>query len=863
MAHWTRRDWLKTTAGLGGAALLPNVTGVLAWADQRPPAGAPAPAATAPASAAQIAATVRERLLADFGWRFHLGHANDPALDFGYGRGNAFAKSGSFLSGGGRGNPAITQTAFTAAEWTPVDLPHDWAIDLPFISDRGANAHGAKPLGRTYPDTSIGWYRRTFQIPASDLGRRIAIEFDGVFRDAIVILNGHYLGRNLSGYAPFRFDVTDLLNYGTPAAPGSNTLVVRADATESEGWFYEGAGIYRHVWLEKTAPLHVGHWGTFVTSEMTPAGTTVTIRTDVVNDAGEAVTCHVLSMIRDRSGKTVAMATSAPVVIAAWKTDTLTQRVPIAKPALWSIEDPHLYQLETRIETTKGMTDRYLTPFGIRIVRFDADKGFFLNGKPVKIKGMCNHQDHAGVGSGLPDRLQDFRIEKLKSMGVNAYRTSHNPPTPELLHACDRLGMLVLDETRMMSSSEEGLSQLERLVRRDRNHPSVFCWSIGNEEPAQATEVGAREAATMKRLVRELDPTRLVTEAMNNDPNWGKGLSAVVDVQGFNYGHAKQIDDYHARFAKQFTMGTEVASTVSTRGIYANDPEKGYVSAYDRNFPGWASTAEEWWSTYNARPWVAGGFVWTGFDYRGEPTPYNWPCISSHFGILDMCGFPKDLFYYYQAWWTSQPVLHLFPHWNWEGKAGQDIEVWCFTNLDRVELFVNGTSVGAQDVKKDSHVAWKVPYAPGFIEARGSKAGAPSLTARRETTGPPTTIVLKPDRARILADGEDLSVVEVQIVDAQGRIVPTVGHEITFSVSGPGKIIGVGNGDPSSHEADRASKRSAFNGLCMALVQAARSDPSTPGGLAGDIRVEGTSPGLTSGTAMIASVAAVPRPALV
>jgi len=314
------------------------------------------------------------------------------------------------------------------------------------------------------------------------------------------------------------------------------------------------------------------------------------------------------------------------------------------------------------------------------------------------------------------------------------------------------------------------------------------------------------------------------------------------------------LDDYHRQHPTQPTMGTEVASTVSTRGIYANDEARGYVSAYDRNFPPWASTAEEWWSIYAARPWVAGGFVWTGFDYRGEPTPYNWPCISSHFGIIDMCGFPKDLFYYYQAWWSGTPVLHLFPHWNWNGKEGQDVEVWCFTNADRVELIVNGTSAGEQEVKANSHVAWKVPYVAGAIEARGRKAGQPELVDRRETTGAPARIVLVPDRARISADGEDLSVVVAQIVDSQGRVVPTAADDVTFTISGAGRVIGVGNGDPSSHEPDRASRRKAFNGLCMALVQSQK----TPG----EIRVEASAPGLASATATLATAATPPRPTL-
>jgi beta-galactosidase len=852
-----RRDWLKTTAAASGALLLPNVTGLLGASQ------GPAPGAAPPLG--------RERLLADFGWKFHLGHANDVAKDFNFGRagGNGiFGKTGSFLPGGGRGTPGIGQWGFDATSWQAVDLPHDWAVDLPFVEDRAVNGHGAKPLGRAYPETSIGWYRREFTIDPASLGRRFALDFDGIFRDATIILNGHFVGRNLSGYAPARYDVTDLLNYVTrdpagppsPDQPGRNVLIVRVDATEAEGWFYEGAGIYRHVWLESTSPVHVAPHGTFVTSDVAAAGATVTVRTEVTNDSDTPATVTVVSDVEDGSGARVSGATSAATPIPAWTTQTVVQRITVSQPKLWSIDHPTMYRLRTSLRTAAGTVDRYDTPFGIRTVSWDADKGLFINGESVKVKGTCNHQDHAGVGAGLPDRLQDYRITRLKAMGSNAYRTSHNPPTPELLDACDRLGMIVLDETRMMSSNEEGLSELERLVRRDRNHPSIFCWSIGNEEPTQGTEVGARIAATMKQRVRALDSTRLVTEAMNN--SWGRGLTAVVDVQGFNYGTAKSMDDFHAAHPKQFSMGTETASTVSTRGIYVNDDVQGYVSAYDINHPPWATTAEAWWSTYNARPWVAGGFVWTGFDYRGEPTTNSasqgWPCISSHFGILDTCGFAKDLFYYYRAWWTNDPTLHLFPHWNWAGKEGQAVEVWAFSNLDSVELFVNGVSAGAQTVKKDSHLMWKVPYAPGYIEARGTKAGKPPMTVRRETTGSATAIQLVPDRSKIAADAEDLSVVEVRIVDAAGRVVPTAADDVTFTLTGPGRFIGVGNGDPSSHEPDRVApgskdpwKRKAFNGLCMVLVQA--------GADAGAIAVTASAPGLTSATASLEATAATRR----
>jgi beta-galactosidase len=522
----------------------------------------------------------------------------------------------------------------------------------------------------------------------------------------------------------------------------------------------------------------------------------------------------------------------------------------VSNPLLWSLEQPHLHQLVMTIEAGGAVVDRYETPFGIRTIRFDTDQGFFLNGKPVKIKGTCNHQDHAGVGSALPDRIQYYRIEKLKEMGVNGYRTSHNPPTPELLDACDRLGMLVMDETRTMSSSPEALANLEAMIRRDRNHPSVIIWSLGNEEPEQGTERGARIVRAMKRLARRLDPSRPVTAAM--DDAWGQGISAVVDVQGFNYKHGAEIDEFHRRFPKQPTIGSETGSTVSTRGIYANDKEQGYVSAYDVSYPEWAATAETWWKIYAARPFLAGGFCWTGFDYRGEPTPYEWPCINSHFGIMDTCGFPKDNYYYYQAWWSEKLVLHLFPHWNWPGKEGEEIEVWCHTNLEKVELFLNGESLGTQEVPRYSHVAWKVRYAPGTLEARGYKGGQQVLVSKRETTGGPVKIALRPDRESIQADGEDVSLVEVQVLDKEGRLVPVADNEITFQCLARGKLIGVGNGNPSSHEPDKADRRRAFNGLCMAIVQSTQE--------AGEIRLEASSPGLEPAAVIIQTLKATPRP---
>jgi beta-galactosidase len=663
----------------------------------------------------------------------------------------------------------------------------------------------------------------------------------------MVVLNGHFLGRNMSGYAPFSHDVTDFLNYGA-----KNVLVVRVDATQGEGWFYEGAGIYRHVWLVKTHPVHVAQWGTYVSCELRSGAATVNITTEVDNESDSEQACRILSTIVDSAGKVVGSAALAAVAIPARSRGEFKQQVAVDNPALWSIEDPHLYRLDTAIEASGATVDRCETRFGMRTIRFDPEEGFFLNGKPIKIKGTCNHQDHAGVGSALPDRIQYYRIEKLKGMGVNGYRASHNPPTPELLDACDQLGMLVMDETRRMSSDAEALSDLKKMIRRDRNHPSVILWSLGNEEPEQGTERGVRIVTTMKRLARRLDPSRPVTTAM--DDAWGRGVSAVVDVQGFNYKHGPEIDAFHQRFPKQPMIGSETGSTVSTRGIYANDKEQGYVSAYDVNFPEWAATAEVWWKIYAERRFLAGGFVWTGFDYRGEPTPYGWPCINSHFGIMDTCGFPKDNYYYYQAWWTERPVLHLFPHWNWPGKEGQEIDVWCHSNLEKVELFLNGESLGVKEVPRYSHVAWKVRYKPGTLEARGYKGGQQVLVARRETVGGAAKILLRPDRQEILADGQDVSLVEAQVLDKEGRIVPVADNEIMFTLSGTGKVIGVGNGDPSSHEPDKAHKRRAFNGLCMVIIQSAKEP--------GEIRLEASSPGLEPATLAIASLKATPRPAV-
>jgi beta-galactosidase len=836
MKTLSRRDLIKTSL-LAPAAVAAAQMGPLTSAIE---ASVPEPGSQAAAAATESPnpAAGRERLLLDFGWRFHFGHADDPTRDFGFGSGRTgnFQKTGSFLPAG--------NIAFDDSEWRPLDLPHDWAIELPFENDPSLSSKGYYPLGRTYPATSVGWYRRVFELSASDAGRRITIEFDGSYRETMVVFNGFYIGRHSGGYDPFSFDVTDFANPG-----GRNVLLVRVDATMSDGWFYEGAGIYRHVWLVKTHPVHVKQWGTFVTAEVRSSDAPLSIRTDVINHAKSAQSARVVSTILDPSGKAVGKTASETTSIPERNQHTFEQKIVVNRPQLWSLEERNLYKLVTEVQVAGDVVDRDETPFGIRTIKFDGEKGFFLNGKPVKLKGTCNHQDHAGVGAALPDAIQFYRIRKLQEMGCNSLRTSHNPPTAELLDACDQLGMLVFDETRMMSSNPEGLSQFADLVRRDRNHPSVFMWSMGNEEGQANTEKGLHILTAMKAVAAEHDGSRPVSIA----PIRAIGVGGLVecDVMGYNY-MDPGAEAYHKEHPDKPVIGTETVSAVGTRGIYVTDASKGYVGSYDPYTTTGRASAEGWWSFCNSRPWLSGGFVWTGFDYRGEPSPNDWPNISSQYGVIDMCGFPKDTFFYYQSWWTDKPVLHLFPHWNWPGFEGKEIAVWVYSNLEKVELFLNGQSLGTKEMKKDSHLAWNVPYSPGAIEARGYKGDKVVMTAKRETTGPAAKLVMTADRPLISADGEDVAMFAVEVRDAQDRIVPITDNVVEFKVSGDGKLIGTGNGDPTNQEPDKGTARKAFCGLCMAVVQSTKT--------AGTITVEASFPSLTASSVTVAANSITLRP---
>lgn len=793
----------------------------------------------------QNASPTRERLLLDTGWRFALGHATDLSKDFDPAPpGITF----SYLAKAGSAQGAA-RSEFDDSKWRRLDLPHDWAVELPFDA-RGSNSHGSKAIGKNFPENSVGWYRKSFDLPAADKGRRIALDFDGIFRDSQVWVNGFYLGRESSGYNSFGFDISDYLNYGGP-----NTIAVRVDASLEEGWFYEGAGIYRHVWLTKTAPLHVSRSGTFVTTEVKGRQATVAVRTTLQNDADAAVRFDVTQSVIDPNGRPIARWSSRPLSVGPGGQTEVSAALRVGDARLWSVETPTLYRLVTAVRQEGREIDRYETSFGLRTIRWDANQGFFLNGKRVQLKGVCNHQDHAGVGVAVPDALETWRLKQLKKMGVNALRTSHNPPNPALLDACDRLGILVMDESREVGTNPQQLESLKRLIVRDRNHPSVVIWSIGNEEWAiEGNEKGARITSTVQAFAKSLDSTRPTTVAISG--GWGAGSSTTIDVMGFNYFTHGNIDDYHRKFPQKPSVATEDGSTFSTRGVYVSDRPKGWLSAYDVNAPDWASTAHRSVNHFAERPFVAGQFQWTGFDYRGEPTPFGWPNIASQFGILDLCGFPKDNFYYYRAWWSDAPSMHLFPHWNWRGQEGQPIDVWVHGNVEEVDLSLNGASLGRKPMPRRGHLEWKVPYAPGSLVATGYRGGKAILTERIETTGEAKGLRLAADEPSIRGDGEDLAVVTVSVTDAEGRAVPTNNAPVTFEVSGPGRIIGVGNGDPASHEPDQAVegiwRRSLFNGLAQVIVRST--------GEAGTIILKAKSPGLNLAELRLTAIKATARP---
>ena len=791
------------------------------------------------------AQSVRETIRLDEGWKFAFGNASDPAKDFGCGTEyfNYLTKANSIH------NEGPYSAKFDDSKWEEVRVPHDWVTTLPYAPE-ASHSHGYKTVGYKYPETSVGWYRKMLPIAKDDLGKRILIQFDGIFRNARVWFNGFYMGTEPSGYATQVYDVTEYVNYG-----GDNLICVRADATLEEGWFYEGAGIYRDAWLIKAGTVSVAPFGTFVYADLKAPydQAVVHIDTEVHNNTLETQFCQIEQRLLDADGKEVGKATAATLDLQGKQTSGCKQQLTFNNPHLWSTTGPYLYQVETTIKVNGLVTDVYITTTGFREVAFDADKGFLLNGKPMELKGVNLHQDHAGVGAAIPDALQAWRIQQLKQFGCNAYRASHNPMTPALLDICDREGILVIDENRLTGINTEHLRLLENMIKRDRNHPSVILWSDGNEEwGIENTVQGTRIAAAMREYTRLLDPTRHSTIANAGGGEMIKGL----DVVGFNYIMQNDVDNRKKNHPTWKIVGTEETTGCGTRGVYFNSPDQpGHMVAMNRDTTHHhiENVIERGWQFYADRPWAAGLFYWTGFDYRGEPNPLSYPATDSEFGILDYCGFWKDEAWYLKSWWTEEPTLHIFPHWNLQGHEGEEIELWAYSNCDEIELIVNGKKLGRQAMPKNGHLKWKATYQPGKVVAVGYKNGKQILTETIETTKPADKIIVKSNRPTITSDGRDVAVVTIEIQDAKGRFVPDACPMLTFRLEGNGRIIGAGNGDPSylgaDHPKDKDCKEfriPAFNGLAQVLIQSNRD--------AGNILLKCNSNGLKEGTTMIQSV---------
>ena len=768
------------------------------------------------------AQSVRERILLDDGWQFAFGNASSPEKDFGCGTEyfNYLTKAAS-IHNEGPYSPKFNPGKWGVG-WKTVNLPHDWVVDLPYAKE-ASHSHGYKAVGYKFPENSVGWYRKSITVPQEDLGKHLYLQFDGIFRDARIWINGFYLGHEPSGYATQVYDITEYLNYGE-----ENLICVRADATLEEGWFYEGAGIYRHVWLNKTAPLHVAPFGTFVHSTLAAPfdKAKLTIETTVENSGLQTEDYRLCHILRDADGKEVARCETAGKPVLPKDRQLTVGEIALDKPHLWSVDTPYLYTLLTEVYQHGKLVDAYTTTTGIRDIRFDADKGFLLNGQPLKLKGVNMHQDHPGVGAGIPDALQVYRLKELKKFGCNAYRSSHNPMTPEMLDACDSLGILVIEENRLTGVNEEHTRLLKRMIDRDRNHPCIILWSVGNEEwGIEWKESGTRIAATMREYCHRFDPTRLMTVASSSGP----AILIPADVAGYNYILQNPVEQHRKDYPGRRALGSEETTGCGTRGIYFDAHGKGHMVAHNRKPNGPDSLLnciERGWKFYDERPYLAGLFYWTGFDYRGEPNPMKFPATGSQFGILDYCGFPKDEAWYLKSWWTNEPVLHILPHWNLQGHEGDSIDIWVYSNCDEVELTVNGKKLDRKPMPRNGHLSWKAVFQPGAVKAVGYKNGKKILARTVETTGASARISLTADRSVIQADNRDVAVCNIELQDKKKRFVPTACNDLTITVSGPVRILGVGNGDPAYQATERPADADArtfqvkaFNGLAQVLLQ--------------------------------------------
>jgi len=765
--------------------------------------------------AAFPAAAQRRSLAFDRDWRFHLGDVS-----------------------------GAQEVAFDDPGWRPLDLPHDWSIEGAFSDTNPAGANGGALPG------GVGWYRKAFAVSQNDTGRLVFVEFDGVYRNSQVWINGQYLGKRPYGYSSFRYELTPHLRYGRER----NVIAVRVDNSQQpNSRWYSGSGIYRHVRLVTTSPVHVDQWGTYVTTpEVTAASARVTIRTTVRNASQADQPITLRTVFYDAVGQEVAAATTEARVARDSVTE-IAQDLLIRNPTRWSLERPYLYRAVSRLACGGKACDDYSTPFGVRAFAFEPDRGFILNGAHVKIRGVCLHHDLGALGAAVNTRALERQLQIMKAMGVNAIRTSHNPPAPELVELTDRMGFIVLDEAFDMWKKEKTkydyhldwdawhVRDLSDMVRRDRNHPSVFMWSIGNEVMEQWTNddtTATPIARELAGIVRRLDPTRPITSASNNgSPANPMFHAGALDLLGHNYHHAAW-PNLPAQFPGEKFIITEAMSALNSRGFYEQpsdsvasyetpyvkdhgpQPNKSYqLSSYDNRKASWGSLHEESLRLFERYPFLSGMFIWSGIDYLGEPTPYEWPARSSYFGVVDLAGFPKDPFYLYQSAWTDRPMLHLLPHWNW--KAGDTIDVWAYTNGDEVELFLNGGSLGVRRKESDvAHLMWRVVYAPGTLRAVARKGGQVMATEQVKTAGAPARIALVPDRSELRAGGADLSFVTVQVLDRAGVAVPTADLLIRLRVAGAARIAGVDNGDEISHAPFNADRVKLFNGKALVIVRA-------------------------------------------
>ncbi len=757
---------------------------------------------------------------------------------------------------------------FDDSHWRQLNLPHDWAIEGEFSADNpSGTGGGALPGG-------VAWYRKHFTVDSAFLtDSKIYLDFDGVYMLSNVYVNGISTGVRPYGYISFRRDITPYLH------EGENVVAVRVDNSEQpNSRWYSGCGIYRHVWMVRTACIHIDQWGTYVTTpEITDRYAKVNVATRLRNTTSQPADLSVSQYILDAEGNIVAHSEDM-VTVPADTTAEESIQLKLNNPNRWSIDSPYLYTVRTQVAYNGTVIDSYDTPLGIRTYRFDAEKGFFLNDKPVKIKGVCMHHDLGCLGSAVNTRAIERQLQILKEMGCNGYRCSHNPPAPEVLDLCDRMGFIVMDEAFDMWRKRKTTYDYSRffnewyerdltdLVVRDRNHPSIFMWSLGNEVLEQWTDIKAdtlsleeanlilnfkkdREALSnigdslsvnsmltrrLCEIVKNLDDRPTVTG--NNEPNPNSHLYRAnsIDIIGYNY-HEDWFDSVPNYFPNKPFIASESASGLMTRGFYEmpsdsimQRPTRWDIpytddyfacSSYDNVHVPWGCTHEKNWRMVKERDFVSGTYIWTGFDYIGEPTPYPFPARSSYFGIIDLAGFPKDVYYMYKSEWSDEPVLHLFPHWN--HTPGQTIDMWCYYGqADEVELWINGVSQGVRS-KKDNefHVMWRVTYEPGEVKVVSRRNGKEILSQTIRTAGNPAQIRLTPDRRVIDADGVDLSFVTVEIVDAEGNLCPNADNKVNFEIEGNAFIAGVDNGSHISMESFKAHHRKAFYGKCLVVLQ--------------------------------------------